>query len=454
MPPWGSTWQRWYLRREFDDKKERSQKLKERGIGVARHMYFYDERKRVQVRLQRADPLIEWLKDRGPEQQIALNALQKARAKQVEARLLKLGWGLADIREGENHCDEWKPLVYSTKPLKDQDWKAMLPYLVDALESARGVRIKEELRSREWDRESIVSSWLYSLIDQLGPLDLTLHWKPSNDCLLRDLKDPSHPPFYPQGIERQDVSIHIPPMPPLLTWKESWSPELKELIEKDMPTKEFRLKFQKKQTWLKKQYFNWRHDLEASLVQTLPAWESLKPVVLQSSNPNFKLMVANGTGASVGPSNRLSLNLRRLLRADVRFSSTRRGCLWNGVHYADETIRNWTIDPSTFTYNILFSRITKAILHELQRPDASYLEMRALGKSFLCCRCTGNPVYRTWDDIVDHYAFENEWARIFYQAPIKEMSFPHCLDGKHEKPLVCLVAAQAQVLSSETQDVA
>ncbi|CAE6410274.1 unnamed protein product [Rhizoctonia solani] len=436
VPPWEDKWKRWYLLREYEEMKEKFCKLRESDFNAWNA--WEDERAElIKARRERAGPLAKWLKDRDEERRGSFNELQKARVTQVESRLLDLGWKQADICEAENYSGEWTSLVYKAKPLDNKDWKDMLPHLLDGLEEAREVRLKKESRVRAWDREDIVEAWLRLLADQIRPLDLTLRWREPRDGSTTDSKHQPHTPLYPQGIEKQDVTISIPSMPPAHPLTGNCPTQVQELLDGDIPTQEFRLKFQSKQRRLKQYYVDWRRKLEAALVQAIPNQKDLKPVELR--NPNFRLVATDDTGDLTGPSNRLSLDLRMLLRADVRFS-VEHSWLGSSMHYPDRYWGHWTIGTGGPTYDAVSSRIAQAILRELHLSEASYLEMRALGRPFLCSRCTGDPQYHTWDGIVDHYTSQYQfqaWHSIFRQA-----KFSHDIDSN--EPLVRLVPTQDQ----------
>ncbi|KAG8758515.1 hypothetical protein FRC11_003524 [Ceratobasidium sp. 423] len=447
MPPWEDKWTRWYLLREYEEMKEKFCKLKERNFN-AWYAWVCERVELIRARHERAGPLVKWLGNRDEERRGSINKLQRARAAQVTSRLLDLGWKRADIDEAINYSDEWKSLVYKAKPLTNKDWKDMLPCLLGGLEGAREVRLKEESRRRAWYRESIIKTWLYSLTDQIRPMDLTLRWKELNNGSITGSKDRSNALLYPQGIVKQDITISIPSMPPVHPVIENCPPQVRELLNEDIPTGEFQLKFQGKQRWLKKHYVNWRPNLEATLVQTLPDYKNLKPVELQNSD--FSLVATDDTGDLAGPSNRLSLDLRVLLRADVRFTTA---CYlsWNSMHYPDRHLGGWTMGTGTPTHDAVSSRIAQAILCEIHQSDASYLEMRALGQSFLCSRCTDDPKYYTWDGIVNHYAFHD--ASKPYGTIFNQVRFLH--DINNEGPLVRFVPTQDQAPQPENpnQDV-
>ncbi|CAE6410291.1 unnamed protein product [Rhizoctonia solani] len=440
IPPRGKARPDWYLLREFEEIQAITSEVE--GDQDVWKDWIKGRVKLVRARHERAEPLVKWLENRGEEQKQAINDLKNARAAQVEARLLKLGWELADIREGENYSDEWTSLVYKTKPLGNKDWKDMLPFLLDGLEKARESRLDKERYERAQTRKSIAENWLRLLSDQLCPTDLTLRWRKPGTCLTHGSTEASCGPLYPEGISKQDITIRIPSIPPISDLIQC-CPHLHELLDRDMPTEEFQVEFQKKQSYLKEQYSSWRANLETALVKQLP--KGLKPVETESSDFDLLPMARPSDGDSRELGDLLSLDLRVLLRADVQFG------LQYGTFYYPKCFDSLTADKLGSAHHVASCNTAKAILHALQRPDASYLEMRALGKSFLCLRCIDDPKYYTWDNIVSHYIHEDNWGEVnrLKECPAQEgkgITFlpTHSIDGD-DKPLVRLIAMQDQV---------
>ncbi|KAG8681902.1 hypothetical protein FRC11_000518, partial [Ceratobasidium sp. 423] len=212
VPSRGKARPDWYLLREYEEVQEVANEL-EGDPGVWED-WVEGRAEFVRVRHERAEPLVEWLENRGEEQKQAVNDLKSARAAQVEARLLKLGWEPADIHKGEKYCNEWTSLVYKTKPLNNKDWKDMFPFLLDGLEKARESRLAKERHQRAKTRESIAEDWLRLLPNQLRPADLTLRWRKQGTRSTRGSTKVSYAPLYPERIEKQDITIRIPSIPP------------------------------------------------------------------------------------------------------------------------------------------------------------------------------------------------------------------------------------------------
>ncbi|CAE6492636.1 unnamed protein product [Rhizoctonia solani] len=138
--------------------------------------------------------------------------------------------------------------------------------------------------------------------------------------------------------------------------------------------------------------------IQEDLIKKIP--DDLVPVDVQT--PSFYLQGHIGSGDTSIPDDPLSINLRKLLRADVVLKKEDKSM------YYPEGLDAWTLEVfrSSVRYDPELSKIAKALLNTLQHPNACYLEMRTLGKVFLCGRCTREPHYHTWNGILDHYMRE------------------------------------------------
>lgn len=90
------------------------------------------------------------------------------------------------------------------------------------------------------------------------------------------------------------------------------------------------------------------------------------------------------------------MEVKQLLRADAIFILGS-----NESNIYPEKIGSWDVENmSWLSYNYDLSNIAKGFLRGLGRPNAPYLGMKALGKSFVCVRCYQDPIYRSWTEIV------------------------------------------------------
>ncbi|CAE6410260.1 unnamed protein product [Rhizoctonia solani] len=453
VPPRGNAARSyWYMMEDCDEVVEKARQLHEAGDNDALRAWMHDRVEFVRVWREKVAPLVEWVESREEEYKAGLRMLRETRLAEIDDRLIELGWELVDIEKAEYYSESWKSLVNKTKPLEEKEWDDMLPRLLHGLNRARRSRLKAEAKERHSARSRTISDWLYSLRDD--QVHITLCWKDSNSGLV----GPTQAPTHSESIERRNLTVQVSRRPssgdfPL----RAGQPYLEALLNQDKSMKEFQLEFQDKRTTLKEQiYMSWRPSLEAALVKMLP--EDLVPVDIESSD--FYLQAHTGEKDSTTLDYRLSSDMRKLLRADVRF-------IYQGAAYRRRStyypvgFDGWTVASgwSTPTYDPASSAVAKALLGALQRANASYLEMQALGQLFLCGRCTREPSYLTWDGIVGHYVDENNgWgnactrnARHSQKGQGIALVFTHDMkkvDG--EKPLIAIVAKQDQTPGVES----
>ncbi|CAE6451891.1 unnamed protein product [Rhizoctonia solani] len=412
VPPKGIKRPYWCMRDEYEEVDQVYNLLRAEGDHHAMRAYTDTRNKMVRDWSQATKPLVDWVQKREKQRKLELNKLQVDRQAEIEARLLQLGWAQVDVRDCFYFSPDAKPMVSKAKVLDDEDWNAMLPHLLKGLETARGHRLEREANGRRLEHEDIFNKWLNTLPEHSG-----------------------------RG-KKKDITIQIPSLPAnryVLKW-----PLIEELLNQDKPTGEFNSEFESKKEHIKEQFSGWRFDLEAALVKALP--EAFKPVELQSSQ--FNLEAHAPTEHPLQYEDRLSADLRTLLRADVIFEYDYKPT------YYPSSFTSWTIDARTPTYDTASSTVAKTILNALQHPDASYLEMQALGRSFLCARCTSNPHYLNWGGIVSHFAYENErwesasrWNKLYREEGEGiTLVFTHDINNSNE-PLVRLVAEADQIKS-------
>lgn len=152
---------------------------------------------------------------------------------------------------------------------------------------------------------------------------------------------------------------------------------------------DFTVKLDDQHNALENLIIGWRSRLEASLVKALPE-DTQAPEF--NEVPGFTL--TTGTGEHVQPISNLQIDLRKLLRADALFTGN------GGLYFYPDDFANTDVDPKKVAYHAKAAKIAKALLNALNRPNASYLELKALGSVFHCGRCNAPPQYMTWKNIV------------------------------------------------------
>ncbi|CUA77062.1 Dynein heavy chain 10, axonemal [Rhizoctonia solani] len=442
VPSKGNRRPYWSMRDQYEEIKEELYEL--RRIRASDLRVFIDKRKNAVQNWEKTTmPLVKWVENREKEYKMELNRLESDRRTEVEARLRKLGWEQADVQLCFYHSPETEPLLYKAKLLDDKDWSIMLPYLLAGLETARENRLRMEVNCRRSDQEDMINGWLDSLPDRFGGMKLTFCQEESTESMNFGPIDILCARRRQQGTEKMSttLALSLPTNQYVLKW-----PPVQELLNQDKSSEEFQPYFISKQDDLKGQLCGWRVNLEAALVKTLP--EGFKPVATQNSRYNLEVYTHPKRPAR----DDISTDLRTLLRADAIFKHDHKP-----VYYPNRTaFTSWTIDAQTPVFDPISSAVAKAILNALHHPDASYLEMRALGPSFVCGRCTQDPSYLTWEEIVAHFVYEYErwksasrWNEQYReQGGGITLVNTHDLDGS-SKPLVHLVAEEDRAITSD-----
>ncbi|KAF8600101.1 hypothetical protein BDV93DRAFT_288021 [Ceratobasidium sp. AG-I] len=102
------------------------------------------------------------------------------------------------------------------------------------------------------------------------------------------------------------------------------------------------------------------------------------------------------------------------------------------------------------TFDANHTGIAKALLSALGRPEATYLELKAVGNAFLCGRCYLDRRCKTWKQMIQHYIKEeSSWNNVQMLSRVQDASdftysFAHDLKIiKRGKPLI-RVASQEE----------
>jgi hypothetical protein len=173
-------------------------------------------------------------------------------------------------------------------------------------------------------------------------------------------------------------------------------PALRILVEAEVPTEAFDQKLEEARSAIDEPLLEWRNDLERTLITILPkehrgggSTTSAKDNMAQTANPIPKYNIVVGTELDM-PITSLPLDIQRLLRADSVFMRQ------NVINFYPDDFHNQWID--SFTYGAQSVTIAQALLALLGLRDATYLQMKAAGRKFVCGRC--NIKRMTWKDIV------------------------------------------------------
>ncbi|KAF8677349.1 hypothetical protein RHS04_06104 [Rhizoctonia solani] len=368
---------------------------------------WVDERKKfVRAWYEKTSGLVKWVRKLECEYEQELQRLQDVRIEGIKSRLIKLGWCRADIQLASGYSNRWKTLFNRIKPLDEKDWNKHLPHLLRDLESARKNRLRLEAHKRYQQRQKSIKDWFTS--KPAINVYIKLCWKDKDSHMESEI-----------GLERKPIkSLHsevvgkqqdyvleirsypVDPFRYLCTpYKIHGASHITDLISCDQPMDKFWTDFTNKRVDIVEQLYKGRVCIiQEDLIKKIP--DDLVPVDVQT--PSFYLQGHIGSGDTSIPDDPLSTNLRKLLRADVVLKKEDKSM------YYPEGLDAWTLEVfrSSVRYDPELSKIAKALLNTLQHPNACYLEMRTLGKVFLCGRCTREPHYHTWNGILDHYMRE------------------------------------------------
>ncbi|KAB5589013.1 hypothetical protein CTheo_7549 [Ceratobasidium theobromae] len=366
---------------------------------------------------QKSQLLLKWVMGRYHAQLKAIDQLKEARRAEIKSRLVALGWRLTDLRQCKKMPrDQWDSLLYKAEPLDDQVWENILPQLLEHAKRNRDQRLQNEAFRRKEVRTREIQKWLEVVQNKLPPLVLTTR-KPNS---------------LGEGPLEQSRALLPHQVFPTLEIIKTW-PEYETLVETDLPSKAFRAEFRRKQGQLTRLIADWRLDAETAALEVLPK------DTLPASSHSIEFDLTTIAGDDTQPFDYLPIDTRRLLRADATFSNNQALGFYPGV------LCNWT-EATILEYDYNASKIAKALLRMLGRPEASYPEMKALNNVFVCGRCHDSRS-KSWLMIVQH--FYDEWLRwqdhsdIFSARAEVNKSFApvftHDVDSISPKPLIRIV---------------
>ncbi|KAG8791711.1 hypothetical protein FRC12_008312 [Ceratobasidium sp. 428] len=168
----------------------------------------------------------------------------------------------------------------------------------------------------------------------------------------------------------------------------------------------------------------------------------------------------NGVGlvvkSATEPAAHLSDVTRRLLRADCVFKATEEHPLFSTLHeglshavptslfYPDLLItrRDDIWSSEYFQSYPEASRVAKALLECLGMPNAANMELKVMGRRFVCGRCCSQKT-RDWSGIIGHYVEEQcRYKRARPQTASASSTNLHGLTGVIKEPMVRIVSEE------------
>ncbi|CAE7148460.1 unnamed protein product, partial [Rhizoctonia solani] len=373
VPGQSRSWKPWCLYNEARAVKLKLDELTEAGDEEALQQWKAERHKLVEAKRKNAVPLERWLVKREQERARDRNDLKVTHKKEIESRLIKLGWVQGDFLCYDRwRRKQWNSMLLSTKALTDKVWDNLLPRLLGHLELNRDERLARECSRRRGARQNAIYKWF----------ETTRNHQPSFARTM-STGDANRP-----GVLR--------PAFPALSEAYEW-PEYIALIENDVPHEQFLVDFEERKPEFQQSITDWRHELEARLIAMLP-----DDTHLPNFDPSPFTMTA-GVGKSVKPLDALPEDTQKLLRADAIFTTSplnNRSVLYFYPH----SFRWSTIDTTKLIHYSKAQEFAQVLLRDLDIPNASYLGLKALGRVFRCGRCPQAIVGNcAWEDIINHY---------------------------------------------------
>ncbi|KAF8750420.1 phosphatidylserine decarboxylase [Rhizoctonia solani] len=336
--PRGKTRIVWCQVKEYERIREIVDEL-EKGDGTTFKNWICESYDFMQTWHKAIDPLHKWVKNREEKE-------KNARAFQIQTRLIKLSWDAVDISECKEPTQEWKTLVFKTKLLDDNEWRDILPHLLDALEQVYEKRIEEEVYHREIERGIIIGNWLGGWTDKNTERWKTRWRDPVNPTSGSESIGTSEMMLYSQGIKKFSTTLSIP-WAPRSSKVMTTCPHVIELLANDLPMDEFERKFEEKE--------------EAAVLELLP--EGLKSAEMRTWE--FEWVSCTNNEGAVTTGDTLSTNAKILLRADCLLNVSIG--LYTHYHYPN----NLGALKGVSFYDLDSAKVAKAILRGLGRPNAS-----------------------------------------------------------------------------------
>ncbi|KAG9092795.1 hypothetical protein FRC06_011785, partial [Ceratobasidium sp. 370] len=381
-----------------------------------------------------ARPLIDFLEQQETEQNDSLAARRGQRENEIRSRLLGLGWveGDFDMREKDG-AKRWKSLVCIAKPLTERNWGTVLSQLTPLLERSRELRLEAEAAQRRQQRFLKTSRWLTSALRESKPYARMLDCPPlgnggimaaSDSLQVQELAGPStdtpKASVTPaasalldllarcaQNSKRRNGVLKAPF--PASSFVLDWGP-FKQLLDTDASMEDFEFALAVMRPTLDQLLAEWRVKLEELLVGRLPCDNRLAtegspvPVLDKETSTSSDLAPKLAIEVDSQPIGNLPVDTQRLLRADVVWSKPFADI---PCFYTDDFqgIYGSTVDSMSF--HTQASEIAKVLLATLGYPNATYIQVKAVGPAFTCGRCCARKG-ATWGDMLQHYLDEQK----------------------------------------------
>ncbi|KAG9124319.1 hypothetical protein FRC07_012042 [Ceratobasidium sp. 392] len=445
------------LRNDVDFVTDRLIELAWAGDRTAADRWKVGRREELSNRRAHSKLLREYLVAVETNREDDLEELKERRLAAVRVRLIQDGWDEVDTQVIHPPLmRSWRQLVWQAKPLTDRIWNNLYPKLKPILETNKRQRLIREREQRRIASDAQILSFLknikeneYPYVEPAAESDTSTGLAsfgrvrlpfPSIDSIQKL-------PFL------DDLSMTDMTAEDTLTRLTSWRPKLdqaislwrgileEELVEK-LSRDEFQLAFDSMmpsgQRLIKKdkKQYSWEPKTIA------PSTANLTPESEQYARSNTRILLradsifgAPGLGASYFYPEVVDELERKL--ADGQEPKYKRKRNYDYYSYDKElnTIED-QIDTSSLFVDHQAQEVAGELLARLERPNASCLEMKAVGQRFVCMRCWNKKPMK-WLEMVDHYVagYHMHQARSHFYSHKKlpmTSANPHDLGGSSE----------------------
>ncbi|CAE6458747.1 unnamed protein product [Rhizoctonia solani] len=353
------------------------------------------------------DELLQYINFVAASRSTELRDLKTERRDQIQERLRALGWDekyFSFWRRSNNIRKQWHTLVDAPKPLTERTWTTMLPKLIQLLEENRPEVDEFERKQRLTRRRSKVNDLLLAFERNADP------YQPIVDALL----NPSASALSKDSFrEKQSFRAPFPSDKTLNSWD-----FLFEMYKEENDLERVGGLFDEQRGMLGQKLLEWRTEIESQLVRQYTS------SFAEGSSLNTALTVKGSTDATRD----LADHTRFLLRADTVFTETdgttcntevdqEHGPVGKSIHFPHIfSLQNYPYlyeyssrpDPDKVSERLEpYARhkgkeaIARALLKELNMPDAAHIELERMGEVFVCGRCTRQDA-TGWHEIVSN----------------------------------------------------
>ncbi|KAG8777772.1 hypothetical protein FRC12_000205 [Ceratobasidium sp. 428] len=425
----------WFLRRDITFVSAKMSMLKASGDDSALQLWQSDQAKYVQHKKKHSSDLDNYLisgLNSEWEQRERTKKTRKSDAIRIQSRLRALGWSRKDdmhFWSGDKDGKAWYALINQPKPLTERGWETIKPKLTTLLENNR--RQNSDFKKAEWAQ---------AICEELAK------YRPTST-----MRKPFR--IYTTKIEGKsnagpDLAAPFPQCVDISRYELVHS-----LVETEFPLEDIAKVIQERTEEIEQEVLAWQRKSEnyfIGLIQETNSIQVSESKVLRVSQDNS--------------SHELSSNATLLLRADsfFRAGSGRAEYAYSygnamNLPRPDKDVRFASLDSqlSTFDFHSKGSSIARALLAEIESPDASFLDFSGI-RRFLCGRC-GSSTLMSWEEIVNHYLSEEiEWEKKQPLVPIftqLEIAYNHVhVLTPQNSPLVRLLNATEALAFETNQD--